>query len=166
MAPINFALVLPLFLIACNTTPQAKTAEQAQQSTVPQTFENEAVSEMKSRFAFGFCEKYDVSTKINDDLAGDFYDAFPKDLIEVNGAEKAELSSEEIDELARELTCAAALTAVPDVPESALALFQSKKHGAKLMQAVTKLAASKSPYSKAAKDFKDRMQSYMDGPGE
>jgi hypothetical protein len=166
MAPIKYALALPLFLIACNTSPQAKTAEQAQQSAVPQSFENEAVSEMKSRFAFGFCEKYDASTKINDDLADEFYAAFPKELIEANGAEKAALSPEEIDELARELTCAAALTAVPDVPESALALFQSKKYGGKLMQAVTQLSNSKTPYAKAAKDFKERMQSYMDGPGE
>jgi hypothetical protein len=81
MAPIKYALVLPLCLIACNTQPQAKTAEQTQQSAVQQSFENEAVSEMKSRFAFGFCEKYDASTAINDDLASDFYDAFPKELI-------------------------------------------------------------------------------------
>ncbi len=168
MGHISIVLILALFILGCDAPSQMQETVKAvpEPNLVAQNTENEAVSTMKSRFAFGFCDKYDASPKVNDDLADEFYAAFPKELIEAKGAENADLTQDEIDLLAKELTCAAALTAVPDVPESALALFQSKKHGTGLMQAVTKLAASKSPYAKAARDFKDRMQSYIDGPGE
>jgi hypothetical protein len=119
-----------------------------------------------SRFAFPSCAELKAKALSEDALITDFDSQYPAELVGDDTVEKFDLNPEELEQLIRYTACIASLSSGPDAPESALALFASKRYGSEAMKILKKHAQGSDDGAKAAQQFVEQMTSYLAGPSE
>jgi hypothetical protein len=125
------------------------------------------VSNVKmSRFKFPSCSELKAKDLSEGDLITHLDGHYPAELVSVETVENVELNSDDLTQLTGYVACVASLTPGPDAPESALALFASKRYGNAAMAALKKQANGSSVEAKAANDFAERIAAFLRGPVE
>ena len=100
-------------------------------------------------------------------LLAAFNTDYPATLVNESTVKDVVISGPEMDRLTAYLACVADLSDYfPEVADGALALFSSKRHGAAALHALEKHAQKPDIDGKAAKQFLEQMQGYLEGPGE
>jgi hypothetical protein len=119
-------------------------------------------------FAQPICKKLQSQGISNTVEIDEFIPGFPAALTDPARAEGETLTHSDMTDLVRGLACGAGLSGFgPDVPETALGLFESKRHGKAAMAALREMSAKASGVEgKAAKEFLDQMTSYLQPPQE
>ncbi len=114
-------------------------------------------------FATPICEKLRSEGISKTVLIDDFIPGYPAALQDDRQVEREALSPAALVDMVRGLSCGAGLAGFgPDVPEAALPLFQSKRHGSAALAALRKQAATGSgDEAKAAREFLKQMLSYL-----
>jgi hypothetical protein len=114
-------------------------------------------------FAAPICEKLRSQGISKTVLIDNFIPGYPAALQDSSLVEREALSPDMLADLVRGLSCGAGLAGFgPDVPEAALPLFQSKRHGKLALAALSRQAATgNGAEAKAAREFLEQMRSYL-----
>jgi hypothetical protein len=175
-----FTICMPLILLAsCSNVnkeeaqnqviePSLKT-QQAEKNYIeksPKMSNTQNAGTANSRFKFLSCAELKAKALSEDALITDFDSQYPAELVGDDTVEKFDLNPLELEQLIRYTACIASLTPGPDAPESALALFASKRYGSDAMKILKKQAQGSDESAKAAKQFVEQMTSYLAGPSE
>jgi hypothetical protein len=123
-------------------------------------------SKKKSRFNLPSCTELRAKNLSEDDLITHLDNHYPSELVSDETVENVELSSDDIQQLTGYAACIALLTPGPDAPESALALFASKRYGDTAMLTLKKQSQGTTDEAKAARQFIEQMTAYLAGPSE
>lgn len=105
-------------------------------------------------------ERQGISSTV---LVGEFSPEYPGALQDPVSVEQQALGADEMTDVVRTLACGAGLSGFgPDVPEAALALFASRRHGAAAMTALRQLSVGGDGIEAiAARNFLERIQSFL-----
>ncbi len=120
----------------------------------------------KSRFNLPSCSELKAQNLSEDDLITHLENHYPAELVSVDTVEDVELSSHDLTQLTGYVACVASLTPGPYAPESALALFASKRYGNSAMAALKKRSQGSTVEAKAAKQFVEQITAFLAGPTE
>jgi hypothetical protein len=119
-----------------------------------------------SRFNFPSCSELKNQKLTEDQILEHLDSNYPAELVDTNKVEEINLNDQDLKQLSRYLACISSLTVGPDAPESALALFTSKKHGKRTFSILDQLADVPGPDGDDAKTFAARMREFAKGPSE
>ncbi len=171
-------IIACLTVAGCNDTPeqksetvfatQPKAMMPAAQTAIEMPAQKDlAVMAIESKISMKNCAELREKGPSEEVMIDEFLPDFPKDLIDPAKVENFDLSPADLDKVTRNLACAAALSGFgPDVPESALALFESKRYGVDAMAGLKKQAKGSTAEAKAAAGFVEQMVAYLEGPSE
>jgi hypothetical protein len=96
-----------------------------------------------------------------------FYERYPKELAGEDSVEQVALDEAAIGSVVGHLACAARLAGYdPVVVESGLALFASRRHGARALAALEGVATGSGAEAAGARRFAEQVRGYLAGPSE
>jgi hypothetical protein len=113
------------------------------------------------------CTELEQRGPSKDVLIDDFLAAYPHDIFNPAKVEAFALTPAELDDVVANLACAAGLSGYgPDVAESALALFASKRYGNPAMAALRRHSDGDDVKARSARTFAGQMVDYLKEPTE
>ena len=118
-----------------------------------------------ARYDLPDCAAFDAQAPDEDTAVDRFLALYPEELVSPAGAEATALSPAQLTEVVAFTACASARAGPgPDVPETALALFTSRRHGAAALAVLDWLAAGGGEDGRAARAFADQMRDFAREP--
>lgn len=179
MSVLTFMMLV--LLSACGNSEASKRKDRAsdrvaagqheahKQTSPSHDKEQNMVARTASLSALPTCSQLraEYSGKANTEaLLAAFNTDYPATLVNEATVEGVSISEPEMERLTAYLACVADLTDYfPEVADGALALYASKRHGAAAFHALQQHAKNSGIDGKAAQQFLEQMQHYVEGPG-
>ncbi len=152
----GLSMVAAIVSVGCSNGVAAPTPENTA------AHQSAAVAKTPKTLSLSSCRELQLKGISKEVLIDEFLTSYPQEIFDPRKVERFVLTAAELDDVVANLGCAAGLSGYgPDVPEAALALFESKRYGKAAMLALRRNAVGNSVKAKAAREFADQMAAYL-----